>query len=71
MFGPPFLVVHNQLHYLTDVEGEVVVSDLLPIGDLIVVGDQASHRCVVTKLNYGVGVMHSRSRGRAGSTGGQ
>ena len=29
----------------------------LPIGCLIVVGDQAYHRCVVSKLNDGVGVV--------------
>ena len=47
VFGPPFPVVHNQLLGLTHVEGEVVVlapdcqvSDL-PIGCLIIVGDQA------------------------------
>ena len=33
------------------------VSDLLPIGYLIVVGDQAYHRCVVSKLNDGIGVV--------------
>ena len=33
------------------------VSDLLPIGCLIVVGDQAYHCCVVRKLNDDVGVM--------------
>ncbi|KAK6327856.1 hypothetical protein J4Q44_G00035020, partial [Coregonus suidteri] len=49
---------------LGHVEGEVVilaphgqVSDLLPIGCLIVVGDQAYHCCVVGKLNDGVGVV--------------
>ena len=64
LFGPPFPVVLDQLLCLADVEGEVVVlaphcqfSDLLPIGRLIVVGDQAYHRCVVCKLNDGVGVV--------------
>jgi hypothetical protein len=49
---------------LAHIEGEVVVlalhcqvSDLLPIGCLIAVGDQAYHCCVVRKLNDGVGVM--------------
>ena len=45
-------------------EGEVVVlvphcqvSDLLPIGCLIVAVDQSYHRCVVSKLDDCVGVM--------------
>ena len=49
---------------LDHVEGEVVVlaphgqvSDLLPIGCLIVVGDQTYHCCVIGKLNDGVGVV--------------
>jgi hypothetical protein len=33
------------------------VSDLLPIGCLIVVGDQAYHGCVISKLNDGVTVV--------------
>ena len=33
------------------------VSDLLPIGCLIVVGDQAYHCCVISKLNDCVGVV--------------
>ena len=64
VFGPPFSVVHDQLLCLAHIEGEVVVlaphyqfSDLLPIGRLIIVGDQAYHCCVVRKLNDGVGVM--------------
>ena len=62
--GPSYPVVHNQFLCLAHVEGEVVVlaphyqvSDLLPVGCLIVVGDQAYHRCVVNKLNDGVGVV--------------
>ena len=50
------------LLWLDHIEGEVVVlaphgqvSDLLPIRSLIVVGDQAYHCCVISKLNYGVG----------------
>ena len=57
-------VVHNHLLCLDRVEGEVVglaphgqVSDLLPIGCLVVVGDQAYHCCVIGKLNDSVGVM--------------
>jgi hypothetical protein len=57
-------VAHGQLLCLDHVEGEVVVlalhgqvSDLIPIGCLIVVGDQAYHHCVVSKLNGGVGVV--------------
>ena len=47
VLGPPFSVVHNQLLCLDHIEGEDVlvphgqVSDLLPIGCLILVGDQA------------------------------
>ena len=48
LFGQPFPVVHDQLLCLAHIEGEVVVlvphcqfSDLLPIGRLIFVGDQA------------------------------
>ena len=33
------------------------VSELLPIGCLIIVGDQAYHCCVVSKRNDGVGVV--------------
>ena len=62
-FGPPFPVVHNHLH-LSHVEGQVVFlashcqfSDLLPIGCLFDVGDQAYHCCVISKLNDGVGVV--------------
>ena len=35
----------------------LVVSDLLPIGCLVVVGDQAYHCCVIGKFNGGVGVV--------------
>jgi hypothetical protein len=59
-----FPVVHEHLLCLEHVEGEVVVlapqcqvADLLPIGCLIVVGDQAYHRCVFGKDNDGVGVV--------------
>ena len=61
VLGPLFPVVHNHLLCLDHVEGEVVVlaphsqvSDLLPIGRLIVVGDQAYHYCVISKFNDGV-----------------
>ena len=50
VFGSPFLVVHDQLLCLAHIEGGVVVlaphwqfSDDLPIGCLIIVGDQAYH----------------------------
>ena len=33
------------------------VSDLLPLSCLIVMGDQVYHRCVVDKLNDGVGIV--------------
>ena len=65
MHSPPFPVVHNHLICLDHIEGKVVVlaphgqvSDLLPIGCLIVGGDQAYHCCVIYKLN-GVGVGHA------------
>ena len=48
VLGTPFPVVHYQLICLVDV----------------VVGDQANHRCVVSKLNDGVGVV----RGHASNT---
>ena len=58
----PYPVVHDHLN----VEGEVVVlaphcqvSDLLPVGCLIVNGDQAYHCCAVCKLNDGVGGVRS------------
>ena len=64
LFGPPFPVVHNQLLCLAHIEGEVVVlephcqfSDLLPIGHLLVGGDQAYQCGVVSKLNDGVEVI--------------
>ena len=37
------------------------VSDLLPIGCLIIVCDQACHCYVISKLNDGVGVVPGRS----------
>ena len=52
VLGPPFPVVHNHLLCLGHFEGEVLVlaphgqvSDLLPIGCLIVVGDHVYHWC--------------------------
>ena len=58
------MLVHNHLLCLEHAEGEVVVlaphgqvSDLLPIGCFAIVGDQAYHCCVVSKLNDGVGVV--------------
>ena len=66
LLGSLFPVVHNHLLCLDHVEGEVVVlapqvSDLLPIGCLIVVGDQAYQCCVISKFNDGVGVVHGRA----------
>ena len=64
LFGPPFTVDHDQLFCVAHIEGEGVVlaphcqvSDLLSIGRLIVVSDQAHRCCVVSKLNDGVGVL--------------
>ena len=49
---------HNHLLCLVAVEGEVVFlkphsecHHLLPVGCLVVVGNQAHYRCVVCKLN--------------------
>ena len=67
VLGHPFPVVHIHLLCLDHVEGEVVVlsphgqvSDL-PIGCLVVVGDQAYHCWVISKLNDGVGDMPGRA----------
>ena len=67
MLGSPSPVVHNHLLCLDHIEGEVVVlaplgqvSDL-PVGCLIIVGDQAYHCCVIGKLNDGVGVVPGRA----------
>ena len=61
VLGPLFPVVHNHLLCLDHVEREVVVlaphgqvSDLLSLGCLVVVYDQAYHCCVIGKCN-GVG----------------
>ena len=67
MLGPPFPVVHNHLFCLDHVEGEVVVlaphgqvSDLLPIGCLIVVGGQikSNHSLFVTGTEYNLTVKY-------------
>ena len=62
----PFPVVHNQHLSLIDVEGEVVfpaphcqVTDILPLGCLIIVVDQAYHRCVISKLDDDVLLSHA------------
>ena len=64
MLGPPFSVIHEHLLCLDHIEGEIVilaphyqVSDLLPIGCFVVVGDQVYHCCVVGKCDDGVGVV--------------
>ena len=68
VLSPLSPIVHDQLLGLTDIEGEVVVpvshcqvTDLLPIGCLIVAGDQAYHHRVVSKTEDGVGVMRGHS----------
>ena len=68
MLGPLFPVVHGNLFCLDHVEGEVVVlaphcqvSDLLLIGRLVVVSDQAYHCCVVGKFIDGVGAVPGRA----------
>ena len=55
VFSPPFPVFHHHLLCLYHIEGELVVlaphgqvSDLLPKGWLVGVGDQAYHCCVIS-----------------------
>ena len=69
VLGPPFPVVHNHLLCLDHVEGEVIVLAphgqvfyLLPIGCLVIVGDQAYHCCVIGKLINGVVVVPGLTR---------
>ena len=61
MLSPAFPVVHYQLLCLADVEGEVVVTDLLNIVCLIIICDQAYHRRVVSKPIDGVGVVRGHA----------
>jgi hypothetical protein len=68
VFAPPSPVVHYQLLCLADVDGEVVdlkphcqVYDLLPIGCLIIIGDQSYHYRVARKLEDGVGVVRDHA----------
>ncbi len=56
--------IHHQLLGLVDVEWEVVLltpfsqgTHLLSVGHLIVVSDQAYHRCVVSKFDDDVGAV--------------
>ncbi len=56
--------IHHQLLGLVDVEWEVVLlapfsqgTHLLSVGRLIVVGDQAYHRCVIGKFDDDVGAV--------------
>ncbi len=56
--------IHHQLLGLVDVEGEVVLltqfsqgTHLLSVGRLIVISDQAYHRCVVSKFDDDVGAV--------------
>ena len=58
VIAPPFHLDHDQLLCLADVKGEVVVlapdcqvSDLLPLGCLIVASDQSYHRHAAGKLD--------------------
>src|SRR4029434_6662528 len=50
--------VHNELFGLLGVESQVVVLDLFSVGRLIVVTDEANHRCVVCKLDNGIRTMY-------------
>ncbi len=56
--------IHHQLLGLVDVEVEVVLltpfsqgTHLLSVGRLIVVSDQAYHRCVISKFDDDVGAV--------------
>jgi hypothetical protein len=67
MIGPPFPVVHDQLLCLADFKGVGIilaphcqVTDLLLIGCLIDIGDQANQCCFVNKLNDSAGVVRSQ-----------
>ena len=58
--------VHDELFGLLGVECQVVIStprhqvlNLIPVGRLIVVTDEAHHRSVVCKPDDGVGAMNS------------
>jgi hypothetical protein len=58
VIAPPFNLDHDQLLCLADVKGKVVVlppdcqvSDLLPLGCLIVAGGQSYHRRAIGKIN--------------------
>ena len=58
VLGLPFSVVHDQLLCLADVDREVVfLAPHLPLGRLIVVGDQAYHSRVICKLIDGVEIV--------------
>ncbi len=64
MFSALSPEIHHQLIGLVDVEGEVVLltqfsqgTHLLSVGRLIVISDQAYHRCVVSKFDDDVGAV--------------
>ena len=59
VLGPPFSIVYDQLLYLADVKGEVVVlaphcqvTHLLPIGCLIVAASQRFELRTATLLDF-------------------
>ena len=60
--------VHNELFGLLGVESQVVVSaplcqmlNLFSVCRLIVVADEADHRCVVCELDNGIRTMYRRA----------
>ena len=60
--------VHNELFGLLGVESQVVASaplcqkpDLFSVGRLIIVADEANHRCVVCELDNGIRTMYRRA----------
>ncbi len=58
--------IHQQLLGLVDVKGEVVLltpfsqgNHLLSVGHIILVSDQACHRCVISKFDDDIGAVCS------------
>ncbi len=64
VYSALFPEIHHQLLGLVNVEGEVVLltpfsqsTHLLSVGHLIVVSDQAYHRCVIRKFDDDIGAV--------------
>ena len=70
LFGPPFPIVHDHLLCLAHIERKAPHcqgSDLLPVGRLIVVGDQANHVNLMMVLES---CLATQSWVNTGNTGG-